>query len=117
MEESCAARLQGTAMAQVDKEQFIAAFQNASTEGILEFLSRVIQVHKKQELDHTNDEEFMSECRRSYSVRLRQLREKNDGLRQQRDHLEERPEGTAQSPRLQGERGSERNQVLDFRLD
>lgn len=106
-------------MAQVDKKQFVAAFQNASTEGILEFLSRVIQVHKKQELDHTNDEEFMSDCRRSYSVRLNQLREKNDGVRQQqqRHHQQERSERERDAPRLQRGRGSERNQILDFRLD
>jgi hypothetical protein len=106
---------------EVRKEELLASFRNASSVRVLKFLGSLMKVHKQHNLEHTLDEQFMSECRRLYEERLTFFLENEDGeeVRQQPagDHQRQRPQGKKHAPGLQGDMRDQQPGVLDFGMD
>lgn len=106
-----------------NREILLESMRMAGSIEVLKFLGQVLRVHKAQKLPHTLDSKYMHDCRIAYENRFQQLcKEKHKdgrklGQQHERDHLEERPQGKGNSPRLQGELRNRQQGVLDLGVD
>jgi len=108
-------------MSEVNKGVILDAIRLAHSMHVLKFLGDVLRVHKVNKMQHTNDKQFMSDCRDSYKLRHKFLFEREtqqDGIRQREvgSIVQEQSQGKGHAPRIQGVVPDRGQGALDLRV-